>query len=61
MSGVVFIDLVRCVVMAVVVFMIMFMDRMMVSLGMRTMVVSAVSIAGQEANQNQGKAPASKG
>ena len=27
---------------------------------MRTMVVSAVSIAGQEADQNQGQAPTSK-
>ena len=32
----------------------------MVSLAMRTMVVSAVSIACQEANQNQGQAPTSK-
>ena len=40
--------------------MVMVVGGMMVSLAMRTMVVSAVSIAGQEANQNQGQAPASK-
>ena len=38
----------------------MVMGDMMVGLTMRTMVVSAVSIACQEANQNQGQAPTSK-
>ena len=48
------------VVMVMVTVMVIVMGRMMVSLGMRTMVVSAVSIAGQEADQNQGQAPTSK-
>ena len=40
--------------------MTIIVGRMMVGLGMRSMVMAAVSIAGQEANQNQGQAPAAK-
>ena len=55
MSGMVPITPVVCVT------VIMVMGRMMVGLGTRTMVMSTVAIAGQEANQDQGQAPASKG
>ena len=44
-------------VVVMVMVMVMVVGRMMVSLAMRTMVVSAVSIAGQEADQNQGQGP----